>query len=96
MLRRVLVGVLALAAVLGLAVAGRIAWVGYGPPAENAGLVPVGDAFLAWARTRPPGPPLDAGNEAGAARPWWPAFAAPFLVPAGAVGLVLALRKRVG
>ena len=36
MLHRVLVGVLALAAVLGLAVAARIAWVGYGPPAGAA------------------------------------------------------------
>ena len=32
MLRRVIVGLLAVVSALGLAVAGRIAWVGYGPP----------------------------------------------------------------
>ena len=60
------------------------------------GLLPVGDAFLVWARTRPPGPPLDGGSDGPSLRPWWPAFTAPFLVPAVALGLVLALRKRVG
>jgi hypothetical protein len=34
------------------------------------GQVPVGDAFLAWARSRPVGPAL--GREAGGA--WWPGF----------------------
>jgi hypothetical protein len=58
------------------------------------GLLPVGDAFLAWARTRPTGPPVDAGTEDRSTRPWWPAFAAPFLAPAVALGLVLGLRKR--
>jgi len=58
------------------------------------GLLPVGDAFLAWARTRPPGPPAQADRPR--VRPWWPALAAPFLAPAAALALVLALRKRVG
>ena len=45
------------------------------------GLLPVGDAFLAWARTRPIDPAGDRGSGQESVRPWWPALAAPFLVP---------------
>ena len=53
------------------------------------GRLPVGDAFLAWARTRVAGPDLDHGDRS--IRPGWPALAAPFLVPL--VGLVLVARR---
>jgi hypothetical protein len=45
------------------------------------GLVPVGDAFLAWARTRPAGEPVTDDHNGKPGRPWWPVFAAPFLLP---------------
>lgn len=52
------------------------------------GLLPVGDAFLAWARTRPPGTPAE--GDWPRVRPWWDVLAVPFLVPV--VGLVLVAR----
>ena len=45
------------------------------------GALPVGDAFLAWARTRPAAEPLPADPDAKPGRPWWPAFGIPFLLP---------------
>ena len=45
------------------------------------GAVPVGDAFLAWARTRPAGEPLTNNHNGKPGRPWWPVFGAPFLLP---------------
>ena len=45
------------------------------------GALPVGDAFLAWARTRPAAGPLPADPDAGPGRPWWPVFWLPFLLP---------------
>jgi hypothetical protein len=134
-LRRALVILLAVTSALGLAVAARVAWIGYGPPlgdsitaaqvksckarsspvtvrgcsrcgdtslaldlsrqAELVGLptswggerryafgaLPVGDAFLAWARTRPGAEPLPADSDPAPGRPWWPAFGLPFLLP---------------
>ena len=55
------------------------------------GALPVGDAFLAWARTRPAAAPLllDPGTEPG--RPWWPAFWVPFLLP---VAVLVAVGRR--
>jgi hypothetical protein len=53
------------------------------------GLLPVGDAFLAWARTRAAGPPMAA--DWPRVRPGWEVLALPFLVPL--VGLVLAARR---
>ena len=45
------------------------------------GALPVGDAFLAWARTRPAAEPLLLDPSAEPSRPLWPAFAVPFLLP---------------
>ena len=45
------------------------------------GAVPVGDAFLAWARTTPAGEPLTDNHNGKPGRPWWPLFGAPFLLP---------------
>lgn len=53
------------------------------------GLLPVGDAFLAWARTRPLGTPV--AREWPGPRPWWPAFMVPLLLPV--IGLVLLARR---
>ena len=53
------------------------------------GLLPVGDAFLAWARTRPPGAPVE--GDWPRPRPWWPAYGLPFLLPA--VGLLAVVRR---
>jgi hypothetical protein len=55
------------------------------------GLLPVGDAFLAWARTRPIDPAGYGGGSEESVRPWWPALAAPFLVPL--LGLLLVARR---
>lgn len=44
------------------------------------GQLPVGDAFLAWARSRPPAAPLDTGS----ARTWWPLL----IAVAGAPGVI--------
>ena len=63
------------------------------------GILPVGDAFLAWARTRTAAEPLPADVDPEAGRPWWPAFAVPFLVPVAvlvAVGLPHWPRARRG
>lgn len=54
------------------------------------GLLPVGDAFLAWARTRVAGPPVAA--DWPRVRTWWAGLAVPFLVPF--VVLVLVVRPR--
>ena len=53
------------------------------------GLLPVGDAFLAWAWTREAGPPV--GADWPPVRPWWEVMVLPFLVPL--VGLVLVARR---
>jgi hypothetical protein len=55
------------------------------------GALPVGDAFLAWARTRPAAEaaPADPNTEPG--RPWWPAFGGPFLLP---VAVLVAVSRR--
>jgi hypothetical protein len=53
------------------------------------GLLPVGDAFLAWARTRVAGPPIEAGWPQ--VRPRWEVLVLPFLAPL--VGLVLVARR---
>ena len=45
------------------------------------GALPVGDAFLAWARTRPAAEPLPGDPDAVPGRPWWPVFGIPFLLP---------------
>jgi hypothetical protein len=45
------------------------------------GALPVGDAFLAWARTYPAAEPLPTDPDGEPGRPWWPAFASPFLLP---------------
>ena len=45
------------------------------------GALPVGDAFLAWARTRPAAGPLPADPDAQPGRSWWPLFGLPFLLP---------------
>lgn len=58
------------------------------------GVAPVGDAFLAWARSRPPGP----GSPAGTPVPLWAALVAAALLPgllAGA-GLVVLRGTRAG
>lgn len=55
-----------------------------------AGQLPVGDAFLAWARTTPVGDLTDAGVSA-APRPWWA-----LLVAAAALPGLLALRALRG
>jgi hypothetical protein len=55
------------------------------------GMLPVGDAFLAWARTRPAAEPLPADSDAETGRPWWPAFGAPFLLP---VAVLIAVGRR--
>jgi hypothetical protein len=52
------------------------------------GLLPVGDAFLAWARTRPLELVPQIGGDETSVRPWWPLLAAPFLVPLVALVLV--------
>ena len=44
------------------------------------GLLPVGDAFLAWARTRPLELVPQIGGDETSVRPWWPCCG-PFLVP---------------
>ena len=45
------------------------------------GLLPVGDAFLAWARTQPLELVPQVGGDETSVRPWWPLLAAPFLLP---------------
>ena len=52
------------------------------------GLLPVGDAFLAWARTRPLELVPQIGGDTPSVRPWWPLLPAPFLVPVLALVLV--------
>jgi hypothetical protein len=75
-LRRVILSLLAVLSALGLAVAGRVAWVGYGPPP--------GDSVSA-AQVRFLQRSIAAGDGARMQRrfrrPWWPAFADPFLLP---------------
>lgn len=59
------------------------------------GLAPVGDAFLAWGRSRPVAPSLP---EPATPRPWWPAYVGAALLPgllAGA-GLVALRGSRGG
>jgi len=58
------------------------------------GVVPVGDAFLAWARTRPL---ADSGTATvePAPRPWWPLYLGGCLLPA-ALLTALALRRAAG
>ena len=55
------------------------------------GAVPVGDAFLAWARTRPLAEPGTATVEP-APRPWWPCYIGMCLLPAALLA-ALALRR---
>jgi hypothetical protein len=49
------------------------------------GALPVGDAFLAWARTRPAAEPAPTESDAGPGRPWWPVLGLPFLLPLAAL-----------
>ena len=55
------------------------------------GALPVGDAFLAWARTRPLADPGTATVEP-TPRPWWPLYLGMCLLPA-ALLTALALRR---
>lgn len=56
------------------------------------GVLPVGDAFLAWARSRPRGTDLDTDRP----EPWWPVLLVLAAVPALVVGpLLWADRRRI-
>lgn len=58
------------------------------------GLLPVGDAFVAWARSRPVEP--NDWVPIGSPAPWWPALVAAGLLPAAlGVGLLILLRRRL-
>lgn len=65
-----------------------------------AGAIPVGDAFLAWARTTPTATPEPPGEQAGEGvgdegpRPWWWLWAAVPLVLAGVTALAPRISRR--
>ena len=58
------------------------------------GVLPVGDAFLAWARSAPPGPPIGpSAAETVLGRPLWPVFVGVWLVPVALLVLVVGRRR---
>jgi hypothetical protein len=57
------------------------------------GQLPVADAFLAWARSRPL-PPADDAAGGDAVRPWWPALLGVALLPAAAATALLFSRRQ--
>lgn len=56
------------------------------------GVLPIGDAFLAWARSRPEATTPAISNRRGVL-PLWPVFVGIAVLPALAAGLLLALRR---